>query len=165
MTWTPEAVWDREVEAMRTLCRLPLERARSLRSNWPALRRGFADAVAAEETRDPRNFPVDWSKPGPPEPRAIDRMIEVWAWHARYLADEAEQVRILQGMALAAARGRPELSGVGFLKRRRWAAYRLKRRALQRLAGGLNGGEAVPPPRGLPACAFASQLRPGLRRK
>jgi hypothetical protein len=123
---------------MRTLCRLPLERAKSLGSNWPAIRRTFADAVNAEETRDVKQFPAGWSQPGPPEPRAIDEMLEVWSWHARFLSDHVELVRIVQGMALAVARGRSELSGVAYLKRRRWTAYRAKQQALTRIANGLN---------------------------
>ena len=136
--WTAASVWTREVDAMRTLSRLPLERAKSLGSNWPAIRRTFADAVNAEETRDRKQFPQGWSHPGPPQPRAIDEMIEVWAWHARFLGDHTELVRIIQGMALAVARGRPELAGVAYLKRRRWTAYRAKERGLARIAAGLN---------------------------
>ena len=136
--WTTAAVWRREVDAMRTLTRLPHERAKTLGSNWPAIRRTFADAVNAEETRDRKEFPRGWSLPGPPQPRAIDEMLEVWAWHARFLADHTELVRIIQGMALAVARGRPELSGVAYLKRRRWTAYRAKEKGLQRIAAGLN---------------------------
>jgi len=131
-------IWSREVEAMRTLCRLPLERARALSSSWPQIRRTFADAVGAEETRDVRQFPPGWSRPGPATPRAIDEMLEVWSWHARFLADHTELVRIVQGMALAVARGRPELTGVAYLKRRRWTAYRTKQQALKRIADGLN---------------------------
>ena len=136
--WSAAAVWQREVEAMRTLCRLPLERAKTISSNWPAIRRSFADAVNAEEARDVRQFPAGWSHPGPPQPRAIDEMLEVWAWHARFLADHTELVRIIQGMALAVARGRPELSGVAYMKRRRWTAYRAKQKGLTRIATGLN---------------------------
>jgi hypothetical protein len=136
--WTAASVWTREVDAMRTLSRLPLERAKSLGSNWPAIRRTFADAVNAEEMRDRKQFPQGWSRPGPPQPRAIDEMLEVWAWHARFLSDHTELVRIIQGMALAVARGRPELAGVAYLKRRRWTAYRAKERGLARIATGLN---------------------------
>ncbi len=136
--WTASEVWDRELEAMRTLCRLPRDRARTLGSNWPAIRRTFADAVGAEETRDVRQFPAGWSRGGPPQPRAIDAMLEVWAWHAKYLSDHTELARIIQGMALAVARGRPELSGVAYLKCRRWTAYRAKQQGLTRIAKGLN---------------------------
>jgi hypothetical protein len=66
-------------------------------------------------------------------------MLEVWSWHARFLSHHTELVRIIQGMALAAARGRPELSGVAYLKRRRWTAYRAKQQGLTRIAKGLNG--------------------------
>lgn len=137
--WSANDVWAREIDAMRTLCRLPLERARTLSSSWPQIRRTFADAVNAEEGRDVRQFPPGWSRPGPATPRAIDEMLEVWSWHAQFLADHTELVRIIQGMALAVARGRPELSGVAYLKRRRWTAYRAKQQGLKRITHGLNG--------------------------
>ena len=143
--WCAASVWTREVDAMRTLCRLPLERAQALSSSWPTIRRSFADAVGAEETRDVKQFPAGWSRPGPATPRAIDEMLEVWAWHARFLADHTELVRIIQGMALAVARGRPELSGVAYLKRRRWTAYRTKQKGLIRIADGLNADFGAKP--------------------
>lgn len=138
--WTRETVWAREIEAQDTICRLPRERLAVLKAAWPVIKREFADAVHAEETRIEEGYPwaASWSRPAPPEARAIDRMTEVWSWHTLFLASEPHHVRVLQGMALAAACHQPLLRGVAFLKRRRWTAYRVKDRALDTIASGLN---------------------------
>lgn len=140
MSWTADIVWAREIEAQDTIWRLPRDRVERLRAAWPTIQRSFADAVGAEETRveDGYPWPAGWRRPSPPAARAIDRMQEVWAWHARFLAAEPHTVRVLQGMALATAHHRPQLQGVRFLRERRWTAYRVKDRALRLLTNGLN---------------------------
>ena len=107
--WTREAIWNREVEAQETCLALPNTELRMLKAGWPDIRRDFADAVAAEETRVEEGFPWDpsWTKRGAPNSRAIDRMHEVWAWHTRFLANEPMACRILQAMALSKAKGKP----------------------------------------------------------
>jgi len=138
--WTVDAVWLREIEAQDTICRLPRDRLATLKAAWPGIKRDFADAVHAEETRIEEGYPwaAHWCRPAPPEARAIDRMTEVWSWHMSFLAAEPQSVRVLQGMALAAACHKPLLRGVMFLRRRRWTAYRVKDRALETIAAGLN---------------------------
>lgn len=138
MIWTANAVWSREVEAQDTIARLPVADFTRVRSNWPSALREFADAVGAEETRDPRDWPEDWKRKGPPLAAAIDRMHEVWAWHAWYLRTEIEQCRILQRVARAAAFERPLLSGVKGLGYSKWFVYRARDRALEAIANGLS---------------------------
>lgn len=140
--WTRDHVWLREVEAQDTICRLPSDRVAHLQTAWPQICRSFADAVGAEETRmeeikEGLLWPKGWDRPSPPQARAIDRMVQVWDWHTRYLTD-AFAIRILQGMARAQAQRRPLLQGVKFLKSRRWTAYRIRDKALDQIADGLN---------------------------
>lgn len=141
MTWSPIAVWEREVEAQDTMLRLPRHRLAGFKSAWPAIVRDFVDAVGAEETRQSDGYPFDpsWARPAPPEARAIDRMTEVWAWHQKYLSADTIGCQVVQGMALAKALNQPLLWGVRrFLRRRRWQAYRIRDRALDAVASGLS---------------------------
>lgn len=139
--WNLEAVWEREVEAQDTILRLPRDRLAGFKTAWPAIVRDFVDAVAAEEIRQKDGCPFDpsWARLAPPAARAIDRMQEVWTWHERYLSKDAIGCQIVQGMALATALHRPLLWGVRhFLRQRRWQCYRIRDRALTRVAAGLS---------------------------
>jgi hypothetical protein len=146
MSWTTDLVWAREVEAQETICRLPRDEVEGLKAAWPHVLRTFADAVAAEETRAEENYPwpKGWTRPTPPAARAIDRMTEVWAWHQRFLGEDTHAIRIVQGMARAAALHRPLLQGVPYrFRKHRWAMYRTKDRALRTITEGLNAAHVV----------------------
>lgn len=139
--WSPDAVWEREVEAQDTMLRLPRDRLAGFKAAWPAIVRDFVDAVGAEETRQKDGYPFDptWARRAPPSARAIDRMHEVWAWHQRYLLSDTIGCQVIQGMALARALDHPLLWRVPkSLRKQRWQAYRIRDRALLALADGLS---------------------------
>jgi hypothetical protein len=75
--WDPERVAARFEEAASTARRLPPVWVQGYFNTWPAIKRGAWESYAEEEPR-PVRFP--------PEPAAIDRMIETIGW-AAWLAE------------------------------------------------------------------------------
>ena len=71
--WDLERVAARYEEAASTARRLPSVRVQGYFNTWPAIKREAWESYAEEERR-PVRFP--------PEPAAIDRMIETMGWVA-----------------------------------------------------------------------------------
>lgn len=136
--WTREAVWARYVEAFDTLRRLPGGRRST--TAWPAIIRDFADALCAEEQRAAElyPFPKGWDKPGPPTHQAIDRMEQLWTWHARYLASDETAARLMIACAYQRATGKP--LQIVFRARRvaRRTGYAILERAKNQVRDALN---------------------------
>jgi hypothetical protein len=87
--WDGKMVADRMEEAAATLKRLPDEKIRQLKSNWPETVPVWGD-YGDEKTR---------LRLGPPSPDAIDRMDEALGWlnwlepnHARLVWARAERI-------------------------------------------------------------------------
>ena len=129
--WTPDQVAERIAEAMETLARLPPERPSGFRSSLPAYIR---TAFEAYNTGDPFEYYGSRRpspRPGAPEPRAIDRMIETLHW-LRWLSRKERAV--VQSLAL-----RPTWDYVeAKFKRRRTTIKRWQKQALERICERLN---------------------------
>lgn len=69
--WTPKVVAERVEEAADTLRRLPAVKVQGYFSTWPEVVRDFWDAYGWHDAE---------VRPGPPLPRAIDRMDETLCW-------------------------------------------------------------------------------------
>ena len=76
--WDLERVAARFEEAARTAHRLPPVRVQGYFNRWPAIKRAAWESYADDEPRHHRF---------PPEPAAIDRMVETMGW-AAWLAEE-----------------------------------------------------------------------------
>jgi len=81
--WTPKLVEARLEEAADTLRRLPKVKVQGFLSTWPPIIRDFWEAFGWHDVE---------VRPGPPAPKAIDRMDESLRW-MRWL--EPEEVRLV----------------------------------------------------------------------
>lgn len=141
--WNRQRVFDRLVESFDTLSRMPGggEVLAGLEGRQASVFRpiqSFADAVGAQETRDPRKFPDDWYRPAPPDPRNIDRMYEAWGWVATYV-----KVPVLCEVLFETAKAKAVKIPITKLVRlKRWGSrqtvYRQRDQASGVVADGLN---------------------------
>lgn len=86
--YTPEQIAERVREAHDTLKRLPREVIAPARlvSFWPEVVRDTAEAYGYGKVR---------MRLGAPDPKAIDRMHEVFEWLLRFFQDHPAEARIL----------------------------------------------------------------------
>jgi hypothetical protein len=94
--WSDEYVGLRLIEAFQTLAKLPIERTapKAFGNGWPSIVRSFADALGAEETREPR----DWSWGRGREqvgPSQLSRMEAALRWPMTYLRGQPNRLKAL----------------------------------------------------------------------